>query len=149
MSEVEWGRPHTTSDMETAPLLEVAYSQSPGQRNPIVSEGEFRLGLQSESELGSDFTARISPNGNLVFVDTQRNCKIIKKPIWNSRSGNPKRLPVSSRSAPGQTPGQLPVSSRSAPGQLPVSSRSVPVLPVTGLGLGIQARLGMVEWAKH
>ena len=37
------------------------------------------------------------------------------------------RLPVSSRSAPGQlpvSPGQLPVSSRSALGQLPVSSRS-------------------------
>ena len=51
MSEVGWGRPHPTSDMGTESELEVAYSQSPGQRNPIVSEGEFRLGLQSESEL--------------------------------------------------------------------------------------------------
>ena len=128
MSEVGWGRPHTSSDSDCNPSRNPSSDSNgmrgiwiPGQRNPIVSEGEFRLGLQSESELLSDFTARISPSVFSQIVDTQRNCKIIKKPVWNSRSGNPKRLPVSSRSAPGQTPGQLPVSSRSAPGQLPVS----------------------------
>ena len=56
MSEVGWGRPHTSSDMETAPLVEVAYSILVGSliRWSNFTGAEmylFRLGLQSESEL--------------------------------------------------------------------------------------------------
>ena len=59
MSEVGWGRPHTSSDSDCNPSRNPSSDSNgmrgiwtPGQPNPIVSEGEFRLGLQSESELG-------------------------------------------------------------------------------------------------
>ena len=58
MSEVGWGRPHTSSDSDCNPSRNPSSDSNgmrgiwtPGQPNPIVSEGEFRLGLQSESEL--------------------------------------------------------------------------------------------------
>ena len=48
-SELGWGRPHPSSDMETPPPVEVAYSKSPGQPKSHCGISEFRLGLQSES----------------------------------------------------------------------------------------------------
>ena len=59
MSEVGWGRPHTSSDSDCNPSRNPSSDSNgmrgigtPGQPNPIVSEDGFRLGLQSETELG-------------------------------------------------------------------------------------------------
>ena len=58
MSEVGWGRPHSSSDSDCNPSRN-SPSETMGFRLsreiypliPFESEGEFRLGLQSESEL--------------------------------------------------------------------------------------------------
>ena len=91
MSEVGWGRPHTSSDSDCNPSRNSPSDsngmrgKSPGQRrNPIVSEGEFRLGLQSESEL---VWGRPHPTSDM---DTESELEVAYK--------SPGQLPVNAKS---------------------------------------------------
>ena len=85
MSELGWGRPHPSSDSDCNPSRNPSSDSNgmrgiwtPGQPNPIVSEGEFRLGLQSESELvwgrphtSSDMETFPPPPGSSLFENSR------------------------------------------------------------------------------
>ena len=94
------------------------------------SAGEVGVPIRIAIRVG-DFQARISQFGKVCLLIHKENAKTIRNPKRTPGQEIRNGLPVSSQS-----------DSRSAPSQLPVSSKSIPVLPVTGLGLGIQA---MVE----
>ena len=138
---------------------------------PLAGSSLFAISRSAKSHWSSDSDCNPSRNSARIsllgfhqmeiwfLLIHKETTKSLRNQCWNSRSGNPKRLPVSSRSAPSQTsrsvpvrpPGQLPVScsSRSAPGQLPVSSQSAPSqLPVSPStpSHGIRARNPSKTW---